>query len=480
MSAQQLRPAPTKWAGADSTGSHRYLLPLGLVVTLYLAVGSAYLLGVGRTSLAMILVGSVLAAVAGVAVLRSLELGVALLPLMATAVPLTVGTGTQSPIVFALVYTLLILGLWIIRWVLRQRVSLARSAVNLPLVTLTLVWVVSYLYNDATHSPFVWQWDSVVMPRLGQLAVVLASFIAMLLAANASVDVRWIRIATWSVVGFSVVPLAGFYLHVGAVDSYVSAAGLFTMWAVALAYGQALFNGNLPRWLRLGLVGLVAAWMFKAVVIQNSWLSGWVPALVAVVAITFFRSKRVSVVLVLALAVSALLFPQLADNLVTTLYQSQVNEGDLTRLGIWGQAWGLFSAHPFLGTGPAGYAYYYWTVYRGSQFSLSTHSGYMDILLETGLLGSLAFLWLLVSLARAGWQACRRWQSGFEGGFAFGVVGGFFGVLVATSLGDWLLPFVYNQTIAGYRYTVHSWIFLGMLAGLARLSAAKAVPQSRP
>ena len=348
---------------------------------------------------------------------------------------------------------------------------------NGPLAALALIWVLSYLYSDATHSPFVWQWDTIVMPRLGQLVVVLASFVAMLLAINASRDLRWIRVATWSLVGFSVIPIAAFYLHVGFVDSFASTLGLFTMWAVALAYGQALFNGDLPRWLRVGLLGLVAAWLFKAMIVENAWFSGWVPALVAIVAITFFRSKRFFAILVLALIVGALLTPQTTNALFTTLYQSQVDEGDLTRLGIWAQALGLFAQHPIIGTGPAGYAYYYYTVFRGSEFSLSTHSGYVDILLETGLVGALAFAWLFVAIGRSGWRACRRWKVGFEGGFAYGAVGAFFGIVVAIALGDWLIPFVYNQTIAGYRYTVHSWVFLGMLVGLAGLSTRVDTPE---
>jgi hypothetical protein len=41
------------------------------------------------------------------------------------------------------------------------------------------------------------------------------------------------------------------------------------------------------------------------------------------------------------------------------------------------------------------------------------------------------------------------------------------GLIVAMAMGDWFIPFVYNQTIAGFRFTVHSWVFLGFLASLA-------------
>ena len=40
-------------------------------------------------------------------------------------------------------------------------------------------------------------------------------------------------------------------------------------------------------------------------------------------------------------------------------------------------------------------------------------------------------------------------------------------LVCAMTMGDWFIPFVYNQGIGGFRYTVHSWVFLGLMAGLA-------------
>ncbi|HUX87697.1 MAG TPA: hypothetical protein VMW65_11900, partial [Chloroflexota bacterium] len=88
---------------------------------------------------------------------------------------------------------------------------------------------------------------------------------------------------------------------------------------------------------------------------------------------------------------------------------------------------------------------------------------------ETGILGSIVFIWFLLTLVFVGARACRQWRSGFPAGFVYGAYGGLFAVLVAMALGDWFIPFVYNQTIAGYRYTVQSWIFLGFLAAFAAM-----------
>jgi hypothetical protein len=38
------------------------------------------------------------------------------------------------------------------------------------------------------------------------------------------------------------------------------------------------------------------------------------------------------------------------------------------------------------------------------------------------------------------------------------------------ALGDWVIPFVYNQTIAGFDYTIESWLGIGMLVALDAIS----------
>jgi len=98
LSVQQLRKRQDSWTATATSSIARYLLPLCLVVAVCLSIGSAYLfgyvLGVGKTTLALVLLGSVPAVIAALAVLRRPELGVALLPLVAAAVPITIGTGT--------------------------------------------------------------------------------------------------------------------------------------------------------------------------------------------------------------------------------------------------------------------------------------------------------------------------------------------------------------------------------------------------
>ncbi|MEJ2557924.1 MAG: hypothetical protein P8186_17195 [Anaerolineae bacterium] len=37
-------------------------------------------------------------------------------------------------------------------------------------------------------------------------------------------------------------------------------------------------------------------------------------------------------------------------------------------------------------------------------------------------------------------------------------------------LGDWVLPFAYNQTIVGFDHSVYTWLFLGGMVSLYRIT----------
>lgn len=432
--------------------------------------GLAAFAGLGRVPTGVTGVLVALAATAALlATLREIGLGLALTPFICIAVPVSIGTGTQSPLVAGLLWSGVLLGLWFVRSLLIHDFSVPRSLVFVPTLLLILVWTFSYLYMEAFHSPLVYVWGMFSRARAGQLGVVIVSAGTLLLALKVGRDLRWVKLATWTMIAFGTIIAILFYSHLDSTPLWraLSAGGLFTLWVVALSYGQALYNDSLPTWARLALILLAGVWLYKGIFLQNIWFSGWVPPLVAVTVITLFRAPKVFFP---AVVVSGALVVRNWAVVHHALWDAKVKGGDLSRLGIWNQALSLFHQNPVLGTGPAGYAAYDQSIYFGSQYSMSTHSNYMDVLIETGVIGAFIFGWFLVALLMSAWQARYKWRKGFVGGFSQGAFGAFFGLLIAMSLGDWFIPFVYNQTIAGYRYTAHSWIFLGFLAAIATLN----------
>jgi O-antigen ligase len=438
------------------------VLLLGLSGLLAVAAVAGALAGADRLPIAVIV--TPLAALAAVLSIRRMEFGLCLLPLVAAAMPFTIGSGTQSPIVAALPFAGILVGLGLLR-AIRAHDWSPGAFVTLPTVALMVTWIIAYLWSNVELEPLIVPWPTFWMAQLGGTGVLIISAGVLLLAISVGRSGRWIELATWTFIGCGTIALVGYFLGIDKLLPWpFETGGLFTMWVVALSLGQALFNERLPWPLRIGLAVYALLWQFKAAVLQTWWFSGWIPPLVVLVVITWLRSMPLFAgMAVVAGVISAVKF----DDIVSTIWGMTLDKGDLKRLDIWGQSLDLFSRHPVLGTGPAGYAVHFWNLYMGSDAAMSTHNNYMDVLLQTGVVGTLVFAWFLLALVVAGWQARSAWRSGFNGGFAHGAFAGLIGMLVAMAQGDWFIPFVYNQTIAGFRYTVHSWVFLGFLVSLA-------------
>jgi O-antigen ligase len=227
-----------------------------------------------------------------------------------------------------------------------------------------------------------------------------------------------------------------------------------------------LFNDALSRPVRVGTLLVAAGWMGRRIVAESDWLSGWFPAVLALLVIALAHSRRLFFLVLLGGVVVGMLN-------FDAFFDTQVNgddaEGNFLRLELWEQSLEVMQDHLVLGTGAVGYAPYYLAFFPDR--SLSTHSNLLDIFSETGVVGSLLFVWFIVATFRGALRARRRWPTGFGAGFVNGALGALVGMVVAMALGDWVIPFVYNQTIAGFRYTVHNWIFLGALAAMLRVDA---------
>ena len=136
----------------------------------------------------------------------------------------------------------------------------------------------------------------------------------------------------------------------------------------------------------------------------------------------------------------------------------------------WEANWRVTGKHLLFGTGPAGYAAYYMSYFPTD--AMATHSNYLDILSQNGIVGIVLLLWFFVSLALIGYKLAIRIRG--HGDFVESVVNaslaGTVACIVMMAFGDWLFPFAYTQTIAGFDYAVLNWLFMGFILTFDRMT----------
>jgi hypothetical protein len=120
-----------------------------------------------------------------------------------------------------------------------------------------------------------------------------------------------------------------------------------------------------------------------------------------------------------------------------------------------------------------GFANYYWYTplfpIRGWRVSFNSHSQFVDLIAEVGYIGLLAFLWMFWEFGRLSWNLTKQLPEGFARAYAYGVLAGLCATMISAFLGDWVLPFVYNVGLAGFRASILPWIFVGGLIGLEQI-----------
>jgi hypothetical protein len=365
-----------------------------------------------------------------------------------------------------MVLVALLLGLWIVDMTVRQqRIQLPASTPIRPALALLLVATLAFgigqlpWYTFAAPAP--------LGAQLGGWSMFVLSAGLFILAACLVREVRWLEWMTWGFLALGALFITGQLVPgIGGLTSRLftgqATGSMFWTWLVGLAFSQAMLNGKLhPGW-RLVLAGLVAATFYEAFVHSYHWKSGWLPSLATVAAILLFRFWRVGIFLIPLGVIPA---SRLILGVISTDQYSYS-----TRLDAWNIVLELVKVNPILGLGPANYRWYTPLFpIRGWAVQFNSHSQYIDLIAQVGLLGLACFLWFFAAVGWLGWQLRHRVPEGFARAYVYGALGGVVGTLTAAALGDWVIPFFYNITLGGFRASMLTWLFLGGLVALEQI-----------
>jgi hypothetical protein len=365
----------------------------------------------------------------------------------------------------ATVMIALMLGLWLLdMFIVQRNVKFIHSPIMLPAIVFLVISLLSFLLGQVPW--FVFARQAPLNAQVGGLSIFIFSIGGMFLSANLIKDIRWLKIIVWTFIGLATPYILSSALNLNAISrlyhSGFTAQSMFWTWLVALACGQIVFNNTLSKRVRWFLIALMVITFYVAIFQSYEWKSGWVPSALVVAILLGLRYRKLVVLMIPFVAIAAVF---IAMDLIGA---EDYSWG--TRVDAWRIVLEIGRVSPLLGMGFANY-YWYTPLFpiRGWRVSFNSHSQFVDLIAEVGYIGLLAFLWLFFEMGRLSWRVSQRLPDGFARGYSYGVFAGICASFVAAFLGDWVLPFVYNIGLTGFRASILLWIFVGGVMALEKM-----------
>jgi hypothetical protein len=330
-----------------------------------------------------------------------------------------------------------------------------------PLLSLVAFCSASLLSFGMGQLPWFLSAESApITSQITALSLFLLSAGAVILVAHQIKDIKWLKRMTWIFLAFGAFNIAGgINRDIG--NQFYSIFPLATgsivwVWVVALSLSQALFNTRMRMGWRIILLALAVSVFIVAFTVWRVWNSGWVPSSIVIAAILALRfPKLIPIFLVAGMIVLAIMLPGVIE-------EDQYSYD--TRLEAWRIVLGnIVPVNPLFGVGPANYRFFTPLFpIMGWAVQFNSHNNYVDIIAQIGFVGLACFAWFFIEIGRLGWKLRKQVpQHGFAHAYTIGALAGIAGTLVSGMLGDWVIPFVYNVGLNGFRSSLMGWLFLG-------------------
>jgi putative inorganic carbon (HCO3(-)) transporter len=154
---------------------------------------------------------------------------------------------------------------------------------------------------------------------------------------------------------------------------------------------------------RGGWIGLMVMF-FTFLLLLFYWFSVYLPA--------FWRTWTLPILLggVASFMVLALLFVEPVRDRIFSMFIGRQDSSNNFRLNVWAAVREMIADRPVLGIGPGNNAFnkIYPLYMRPRYTALSAYSVILEVMVETGFIGLMSFLWLLLVTLNSGWQQLRR------------------------------------------------------------------------
>ena len=256
---------------------------------------------------------------------------------------------------------------------------------------------------------------------------------------------------------------------------YAGVNGLGAFEAQVVIFLLALTAFERKRMLQLAYVGLA---IFSAICLMFSFSrGGYLALLFGCLFLGLVKQRKLLVLLALLVCTGTSLVPPAVQQRVLMTYDTTSGELDHSaskRVDLWQEAMQVFDTNPVVGVGYDTYAY---TEHMYNY--KDTHNVFVKVLVETGVLGLVIFLWLLAKTFVTGYRLFRRARDPFLASLGLGLAGWVVCSFVANCFGD---RWTYLQ-VNGYMWVLGGLVsrafVLEQNAGTLAIADHNAVPDPR-
>jgi len=445
----------------------------GILLILFAAVYIIPLSIIGNQTLPRFILIGVLGIIGGLIIIAKPSLTLIGIIPAAMIVPLAIGTGTGTEINAAILLEVVAIGLWFLEAAALRKPLRINSAPVILALALAGSAALSFIVGQIN-----WFYTSraSVFAQVGGVMLYLFAVGAFLLVAY--------RIKERGLIWMSgiFICLGSFYIILRFLITYLGYAvnpffnifqsgsfgSLFWVWILCMLLGQSLFNNKLHQWIRGVLLILTGLTIYIAFFQARGWTSGWLPPLAGAAVILWVGLPKYRIPFIIVVLVALVLKGESVYNsFVGTIFTGDNEYSTLTRIEAWKILYQIFKVNPIFGVGPANY-YFYTSLYPILNYSVqfNSHSNYVDLLIQTGVLGFAFFVLFIFQLTRLGLKLIGRVNEGFRRAYLLSAIGGTIGTAIAGIFGDWVIPFVYNVGFDGFRASIIGWLFMGGIVAI--------------
>ncbi len=458
----------------DSDRRRLVIYSVTTVGILILAAAIGLILPRLNTTMSLLLLAGIIGLGVMLYLVEKPEFSLVFLLLGAFFIPLEISATASVSVNVVIFILLMITGLWVVRGMRQRQLQVIHSRTMVPMIVFLIVALISWMYGNANWDIRFPRPSNLILIQAGQYAIFLLSFVAYFITAQQTPKVlRWL---TFGFLGIGTIVIIGRYGGIFGrplelLVTNAAGSGVFYVWFTALAASQALFNRQLKTQWRVGLFGAALMVPVLGFLFNASWTSSWLPPVIVLLVLIWFRSRvsaSVIIGLILIFVLSGLVF-----HFFDWEFERELSVGG--RFTLWESVWNLAKAQPILGLGLTTYRQYHTFIplltEHGAWYqpNVNSHNVYIDVFAQMGVVGLAVFLWLTAELGAQAWRLKRRFSDDFNAAYVAGAIAGLIGILLASGIVEWMLPFVYNVGLRGFRFSVFIWIFLGGLVILDQL-----------